>query len=71
MGRGMTKFPLEGSGKGDSPRPVNKKQWDVNWLQVFGKVCQECEGFGYIVGEEFDGNQTSCLVCGGIGKVEK
>lgn len=31
------KFETTGSGKGDSPRPINKKRFDKNWLKVFCK----------------------------------
>jgi len=38
-----TKEPKEptpkssGAGKGDAPRPVNKKRWDDNYERIFGK----------------------------------
>jgi hypothetical protein len=26
-----------GAGKGDRPRPVDRKKWDAGWERVFGK----------------------------------
>lgn len=28
---------MSGAGKGDSPRPVNKKRYDENFERIFGK----------------------------------
>lgn len=27
----------EGAGKGDAPRPVDRRKWDRNWFRIFGK----------------------------------
>jgi len=68
----------EGAGKGDTPRPLDKKKYDETWIRIFGKKCRSCKGFGEvrivtpddeteIKGEEVQ----TCSVCNGLGKVEK
>jgi len=71
-------LPGEGAGKGDTPRPLDKKKYDETWIRIFGKKCRNCKGFGEvrivtpddeteIKGEEVQ----TCSVCKGLGKVEK
>lgn len=49
------------AGKGDSCRPFNKKQWDKNWLRIFGKPCSLCNGV--------EGNK--CSKCFSMGFIER
>lgn len=58
-------------GKGDTYRPVNKKRYDNNYIRIFGKVCDICQGKGYHT--DFDEVQkkwirTNCLICSGTGR---
>lgn len=61
----MAHIPLEGNGKGDTPRPVDKKTYDSNWVKIFGKPCEPCQGTGRWYPED------TCPTCKGIGKVER
>ena len=65
------RFNTTGSGKGDSFRPVDKKQYDENWIKIFGKKCSVCDGDGYLWAEDIDGEDMKfqCRHCKGIGKV--
>lgn len=61
-----------GSGKGDTPRPVNKVKYDAEYTRLFGEQCGICRGKGY----HWDENKitgkmikTTCIICSGSGKV--
>jgi hypothetical protein len=70
----MSNLPAtEGAGKGDWPRPVNKKKYDANYDRIFGRICTMCNGRGYF----WDWCQmqkkmlkTSCIICGGKGRIK-
>lgn len=67
-------IPGEGAGKGDTPRPTDKKQYDENWIRIFGVECSACKGVGFIKNFTGNGNEfekENCLVCYGLGKVAK
>ncbi len=49
--------------------PTNKKQYDENWLRIFGKVCPNCGGSKLILSKEK--TAITCPRCLGIGRVEK
>lgn len=64
----MKHIPTEGAGKGDSPRPVNKKQYDENYIRCFGSPCPVCTSQGYNTGAD---DKAVCKTCNGLGKVDK
>jgi hypothetical protein len=35
-----------GAGKGDSPRNVNKRKYDINYINFHGITCPNCKGKG-------------------------
>jgi len=62
------------AGKGDWYRPVNKEKYDKNYLRIFGVVCPQCNGKGYLEDFGVQKNEkikTKCLICQGYGYVEK
>lgn len=74
-------IPGEGAGKGDTPRPVDKKAYDETWIRCFGEECVACKGKGEIL-KYLDPDPLynpmphdilweKCLVCNGIGKVDR
>lgn len=52
------------AGKGDRPRPVNKKAYDETWLRCFGDTCPDCQDDPVL-------GRDKCKTCNGIGKVDK
>lgn len=58
-----------GAGKGDRPRPVNKKEYDRGWIRAFGKTCPVCLGRGIKIDHE-GSPQGECSNCEGLGKVD-
>jgi len=62
------------AGKGDTPRPVNKKKYDEGYIRIFGQTCPNCEGLGIerlyppsaIIDEDV---YVYCSKCNGKGKV--
>jgi hypothetical protein len=61
------------TGKGDLPRPVNKRRFDAGYERAFGKDCGACNGRGYHWDENSDGgmSKNTCMVCMGTGKVPR
>lgn len=53
------------NGKGDRRRPTDPQKWDENYIRIFGKPCEPCQGTGRWYPEDI------CPHCKGIGKVEK
>ncbi len=53
------------SGKGDAPRPVDRKKYEHGWLKIFGVPCPRCNPKGHEAGKR------DCLKCGGNGWCEK
>ena len=45
--------------------PTDKTKYDKNYLRLYGKLCFECNGYGYV-----EDNKT-CDNCKGIGYVKK
>ncbi len=70
-------IPGEGAGKGDTPRPTDKKAYDETWIRCFGKPCPgeqflECKnGWVDFTTDGRIGEQRKCKVCNGIGKVDR
>lgn len=64
----------DGYGKGSIYRPLTKEQRDQyerNYDIIFGgKKCDVCGGEGFL--EDAKGNiiKTTCLICGGTGKLK-
>lgn len=50
--------------------PINKKQYDINYLKVFGKKCPMCGGKPRGIPSK-DSGWTTCIMCDGIGYIEK
>jgi len=59
-----------GSGKGSVYRPVNKREFDRNYLRIHGERCPNCKGEGEFV---INSGQvhTPCKFCEGLGYVPK
>jgi DnaJ-class molecular chaperone len=55
-------------GKGDTYRPVDRQRFNRNYLRLYGKKCDLCNGDG--VTNAF-ANEMSCPQCDGLGYVEK
>jgi DnaJ-class molecular chaperone len=57
--------------------PIDKREYDRNYLRAFGKICPECKGKGEIdrpcwdVSAPNDGRNHICPECNGLGYVEK
>ncbi len=66
----MTHIPGEGCGKGDTPRPVDKKAFDYTWIRLFGDLCPDCKGCGASSSND-DPLDNICRTCCGIGKVDR
>lgn len=45
--------------------PTDKKQYDHNYLKIFGKSCPHCNS------QKLENGKRNCLVCGGQGYIEK
>ena len=67
-------------GKGDDPRPVNRKEYEKNYVAALGdrplKIaenrCPKCDGVGcYRVFPCNDLHWSHCEVCGGFGYIHK
>lgn len=64
------------NGKGDKRRPCNQKQYDRNYIAIFGKDCTNCSGTGK-VRVIYEGKlwheqpYEDCPFCDGIGRVDK
>jgi DnaJ-class molecular chaperone len=58
------------NGKGDTPRPYDKKKWDQEYERIFSKEasCTHCSGSGFI-GSEL--NIMRCGECGGSGRAHR
>lgn len=66
------------AGKGDVPRPVNRRKWDAGYLRAFGKPCPFCKEKGTICSNAYDVLYhkaepiwEQCDHCVGIGFVKK
>ena len=63
----------DGCGKTSDPRPclVDKREYDRNYLKVFGVMCEDCRGTGVL--PTLPGIRTRywCNNCGGLGYVPK
>jgi excinuclease UvrABC ATPase subunit len=54
--------------------PGNKLLYDQNYLRLFGERCDVCDGRGFhedVVLHTKNKIRTTCLICGGLGYVEK
>jgi len=61
------------AGKGDSNRIRGKKarkQYEINYVRIFGQKCPNCNGTGYVVvpGSYTDALIT-CDICNGKGRI--
>lgn len=71
------------NGKGDKRRPCNQKQYDRNYIAIFGKDCKNCVGTGKVTvlhphPSKVDPNKVwnshsteDCPFCDGIGRIDK
>jgi DnaJ-class molecular chaperone len=67
------------AGKGDAYRPqsaAEKRQYDINYLRVFGDPCPDCKTTGVCGIPDFEGTtevctMSYCQTCKGLGYVEK
>lgn len=51
--------------------PTNKKQYDKNYLRLWGKICPECNGYGIYPTTKNTIDSDVCRACNGIGYIEK
>lgn len=54
--------------------PTDKARYDLNYLRIYGERCDVCDGRGYHEDKPPMMKQkvrTTCLICQGIGYVEK
>ena len=62
-------------GKGDAPRPVDKRKYDAGYLRAFGKKCPDCKdgvaGIPDFEGTDYVCTMSYCQTCGGVGYVPK
>ncbi len=58
-------------GKGDFPRPCNKKEYDRNYLRLFGKKCPNPKCYNGILAIGLGDMNNKCPICDGLGYVEK
>lgn len=60
-------------GKGDKPRPANKKVYDREYERIYGRECTACRGKGFHWDEctlTKKMVKTNCLLCNGTGKAK-
>ena len=60
-----------GAGKGDKQRPRNEKNWDRNYVLIFGRDCKNCDGTGKVHVVKSDVVLEDCPFCKGLGRVDK
>jgi len=53
------------SGKGSTPRPVDRQKFEVGYLRVFGINCPRCNP------KNLQNGDRNCIACGGVGFVPK
>jgi hypothetical protein len=62
------------AGKGDTYRPQSakeKRQYDINYLRVFGEPCPNKCNDGWLVPLSLDESGCRCPVCKGLGYIER
>ena len=60
------------NGKGDKPRPCDKKRYDRNYTYAFGIDCWFCNGKGKVLAVKPKcTKEVDCPDCGGLGRVDK
>jgi RecJ-like exonuclease len=61
----------DGCGKTDDLRPMNKRNYDKNYLRLYGIMCEDCKGTGVLPNLPGIRTRYWCDNCDGLGYIPK